>query len=765
MGCYSKHKCMIFGGLLLSIASSVQADEMIRNGQFSNGIDGWWAAGVQVNTDNGAACVDISNPGNDPWSVILGHGGIGLAQGESYSIRFVAWAETETQMKTLIQHEGPPYTHYIIQDTQVSPQKQQFEYQFTQTLESDAGGEFQFQMGAQQATVVCVANVSIEGVPYIEVGERSIVRTNQLGFLPKANKLVFVQSDSEEPLRWTLANAQGINIDMGRTTPTGVNKASGEQLHRIELSAYTVPMQGLTVTVEGEQSFPFDISENIYSQLKQDAFLYFYNNRSGIAIESAFVQRDDLARPAGHPKDIASCFDQTDIWGTKWPGCDLTIDATGGWYDAGDHGKYTVNSGISTWTLLNLYERSQWVKGAHSPFQSNTTLIPEASNGVDPLLSEARWNVEFMLAMQIPSGTKLVAPVGKQTVGTALTLSDIDASGMAFHKIADQKWTGMPLPPHKNQEKRYVGQPSTAATLNLAAIGAQCARIWKEIDSEFSAKCLTSAQQAWNAAMRQPEVYAYDNFTGSGPYDDFGLSDEWYWAAAELLITTGDKQYQQFIEKSPHYLETPKGNIAAEGDIYWQYTAPLGTISLSIVPNSLDDSAIEKARQAIITTADNYSAQMANEGYNIPYTVEEYPWGSNSNLANRGIFLVYAHDFSGDENYLKNAASAMDYLLGANPMNISYVTGYGPRAASEPHHRFWAKAVDENSPAPAPGALIGGPNSTSFSDPVAAPMKGHCIGQTCYKDKINAWTLNEITINWNAPLLWLSSALDEGKLN
>jgi endoglucanase len=314
-------------------------------------------------------------------------------------------------------------------------------------------------------------------------------------------------------------------------------------------------------------------------------------------------------------------------------------------------------------------------------------------------------------------------------------------------------------------QKRYVGQPSTAATLNLAAIGAQCARIWRDIDADFSKQCLEAAQTAWDAAQKHPEIYAYDNFTGSGPYNDLELDDEIYWAASELFITTGHDKYKQVVVDSPLYLDTPKANIEADGDIYWQYTAPLGTISLAVVDNTLGKDQIAKARQAIIETANNYTMQIEAEGYHIPYSVEEYPWGSNSNLVNRSVFLIYANDFTGELQYLKAAANAMDYVLGANPMNISYVTGYGTNAAQRPHHRFWAKAADENYPAPAPGALIGGPNSVSFSDPVAAPLKGNCIGQTCYRDNINAWTLNEITINWNAPLVWVASALDEGKLN
>ena len=60
--------------------------------------------------------------------------------------------------------------------------------------------------------------------------------------------------------------------------------------------------------------------------------------------------------------------------------------------------------------------------------------------------------------------------------------------------------------------------------------------------------------------------------------------------------------------------------------------------------------------------------------------------------------------------------------------------------------------------------MSGGPNSNNFSDPVASTMKGKCTGQTCWKDEIGAWTLNEVTINWNAPFFWAVSVLDEGGL-
>src|SRR5690606_19365597 len=130
------------------------------------------------------------------------------------------------------------------------------------------------------------------------------------------------------------------------------------------------------------------------------------------------------------------------------------------------------------------------------------------------------------------------------------------------------------------------------------------------------------------------------------------------------------------------------------------------------------------------------------------------PWGSNSNILNRAIILALAHDFTGNEEYRSAVIDAMDYVLGRNPLDQSYVAGYGERPLQNPHHRFWAPSLDPSLPPPPPGALSGGPNSTSAPDVVAQELREkECAPQTCWRDDIRAYSLNEVAINWNAPLV------------
>lgn len=588
-------------------------------------------------------------------------------------------------------------------------------------------------------TAATPADLLPAGTP--AAGATAAIRLNQLGYTPNAPKIAVIVHDASQPLTWTLLDAGTAAVAEGQTTVFGRDKASGEHLHQADFTAVTAPGDGYVLQVAGASSHPFRIDATLYAPLARDAMAYFYHNRSGIEIAMPFAGEEQWTRPAGHvgvapnQGDTAvTCFKGVDQNGKRWEGCDYTLDVSGGWYDAGDHGKYVVNGGISVWTLLNLYERARW-RGLAPPFPDGSLNIPEAGNGVDDLLDEVRWQMEFMLSMQVPPGGVVEGRL---------------LEGMVHHKVHDQSWTGLGMAPDRDPQPRALYPPSTAATLNLAATAAQCARIWADIDPAFAGRCLEAAETAWQAALAHPDEFAADNFNGGGPYGDRELSDEFYWAAAELFITTGQDTYRTAVVASPHFMQA--------GDFAWPQTAAPGTMSLLVTPNALPDADLQHGRERLIATADRHLATLAAEGYRLPLAPGDYVWGSNSDVLNRLILFGLAYDLTGERRYLDGVSEGMDYILGRNALDQSYVTGYGARPLQNPHHRFWARQHNRAFPPPPPGAVSGGPNP-DLQDPLAQAELAGCAPQKCQIDHIDSWSTNEITINWNAPLAWVAAFL------
>ncbi|PTQ59120.1 cellulose 1,4-beta-cellobiosidase [Sphingomonas aurantiaca] len=577
------------------------------------------------------------------------------------------------------------------------------------------------------------------------------IRIDQVGFETRGPKIAVLPSMQASPLAWTLTDARGAVVASGRTIPAGPDSASGESVHRIDFGAFRMPGTGYHLHVGATASHAFAIADRPFAPLATAAMAFFYQQRSGVPILPAFLEREDLARPAGHAPDIATCFAGRDQKGVQWPGCPYRIDATGGWYDAGDHGKYVVNGGVSTWTLLDLHERLAALGDANA-FADGRLALPEHANHVDDLLDEARIEVAFLLSMQIPEGTRLAVAPDAGVAGKAITrFETIDASGLVHTKIADEHWTTIPTAPADDRQTRFLYPPSTAATLNMAGVAAQCARIWRTIDPAFATRCLTAAHRGWAAALRYPALLTSSDFTGSGGYGDPDVRDEFTFAAAQLYATTREPSFLDRLRDDR--LFTDPGT-----EISWGSLRLAGALTLATLPGGMlpaDDRAMLRTRIAAL--ADGFVAEGKRSGYGIPFAGTNYPWGSSSSILNRAIVLGVAWQIDRKPAYRDAVVASVDYIVGRNPLDRSYVTGIGTRPMQYPHHRFWAAAADPRYPAPPTGVLSGGPNSAAARE--LGPMKG-CAPQTCWIDDYRAFTVNEVAINWNAPLVWTAAFLD-----
>ncbi|MET0134092.1 MAG: glycoside hydrolase family 9 protein [Kibdelosporangium sp.] len=713
--------------------------ERVLNGGFAGTtIDPWWnGSGTTGRVTGGEFCTNVTGGTANGYDALVGQNGVPFEAGQSYRLTFDARATTTQLISAVAGEAVSPYRQIAKNDVTVTPTRQRFTVSFTSTLDfPDAGdGQFAFWFGGQSFdNTICVDNVSLIGgvKPPGGLPPTAGIRVNQAGYVPGLPKRATLISASTSALPWSLKNSAGTTVANGQTVPKGADSSSGESVHEIDFSSYDQPGTGYTLTVGSETSFPFAISADDIKKLRYDSLAFFYHQRSGIAIDARYVGGTH-ARPAGHV-NVAPNQGDNNVPCRSDLNCGYSLDVRGGWYDAGDHGKYVVNGGISAWQLLNEYERAAAVGDANA-LGDGKLAIPEQANGVPDILDEARWEVDFLLRMQVPDG----AP----------------SAGMVHHKMHDAQWTALPTLPHQDSQPRRLSAPSTAATLNMAAVAAQASRLWRTLDPAYSAKTLAAAEKAYAAAKANPNRLADpEDGTGGGSYSDSTVTDEFYWAASELFATTAKAGYRGDVTGSTLY----RGRSFNTHGFDWAATGALGDITLTLVPNGLPAADITAIKTAITSTADTHLTQMSSQGYPAPYrdTDGSYEWGSNGLVANNGMVLALAHDFTGQAKYRDGAFQALYYLLGRNPMNYSYVSGYGDQPVRNVHHRFWANQADPALPIAPPGALSGGPNS-GLQDPIAARLLAGCPPQRCFVDHIEAYSVNEVTVNWNSALAWLAN--------
>jgi len=583
---------------------------------------------------------------------------------------------------------------------------------------------------------------------------RAGIMTNQVGYFPNLHKKATLVSDETGSIEYNLLDESGNVVYHNTSIPMGYDAESGDNVHVLDFSDFTTEGTYTLKAETGEESRAFEIGVlDNYSGLLYDSLNYFYQNRSGIAIEEQYITSGDaeaLARDAGHLPDVAEI---KNIRG--YDASSGTQDVTGGWYDAGDHGKYVVNGGISLWLMQNQYERAL-LKGTAQAYQDGTMKLPENADGLPDLLNEARYEMEWMLKMIVQDG---------------------ECQNMVYHKMHGEKWTALGLNPADDNSKRIILPPSTAATLNLAACGAQAYRLWKDLDPAFAEECLTASKNAYEAAKNHPDMYAplVETIDGGGAYGDDNVTDEFYWAACELYATTGDVSYYNDLKDSGWAFRIASDLSGGEanglrGSFDWGNTSALGSLTLLLNPDKLAAEENSALNDSLTNTANDYLNLESVQGYGLPFEGQtnangsiSYVWASNSFVTDNAIVMAYAYDLTQDAKYLNGVAGAMDYILGRNPMDNSYVTGYGVHSSQYPHHRWWAKELNEKFPKAPCGVMVGGANTGMEDDVIKRTdiVKGKTPPQKSYYDDIEAYSVNECAINWNTSLAWVTSYLCE----
>ncbi len=553
-------------------------------------------------------------------------------------------------------------------------------------------------------------SLGMENLGATENGSAQI-KLDQVGYLPGATKVAVVTA-AGNTFEVKRASDNGIAFK-GTLGPVHADADTGDS---VQIADFTKLQATGTyyLDVEGVgRSWQFSIKPDVYLRTFYLAMRAFYGQRCGAAV--------DLA-PDFPGYQYAACHLKGEFHASS--GKQGERNNAGGWHDAGDYGRYVVNSGISTGTLL-------WTWEIFGPKVKSIRLnIPESGNGTPDLLNEARWNLDWMLKMQ-------------------------DDDGGAWHKQTSEHFAGFVMPEDDHMPSEVIGTgeipyKSTCATADLAAVAAIAARVYQPFDARFAARNLDAARKSWQWAEKNPNVmFRNPQGVNTGEYGDKDCSDERLWASAELWRTTGEATYgEYFVKHYPDFrpsLDTP----SPEG---WGNVGNLGlwTYALS-KQKGADATVVADIRKRTAAAAHAIVRQTQKNGYRVSLKTKDYVWGSNGVVANYGMELLVANTLAPDPSFVESARDDLHYLLGRNAFSISWVTQVGANPYHHPHHR--PSGADKNAE-PWPGMLSGGPNAGRQDDVLKQLPEGLPPAKV-YADDQASYASNEIAINWQAPLVFL----------
>jgi endoglucanase len=373
--------------------------------------------------------------------------------------------------------------------------------------------------------------------------------------------------------------------------------------------------------VAGNESATLHVKDDPYSALLAMTIKAFHDARCGVTCHL----KSEFHKSSGHTGPAPSVK---------------------GWHDAGDYGRYTVNSAIATSTLLYAAEMF----------------------GAADIADEARWNVDWMASMQ-------------------------DTDGGVWHKQTSLDFAPFVMPQDDKSTSYIIGKGS-CATADFAATLAIASRVYN--DNTFSKKAL----DAWRWLSEHPNVtFRNPQDVKTGEYGDRDCSDERLWAAAEIFRTTG-------YESANNYFIENYRKVKFDEPPSWKQVGPLAAWSYRL--SGRGDAKVSTAiEQSTIGAADAIVARAQQNRWRSPMLARDYVWGSNGVAANYGLQLIIANAMRPNRAYVDGAADAVHYLLGRNAYGLSFVTGTGSRSVMHPHHR---PSAADGVEGPWPGLLAGGPN-------------------------------------------------------
>ncbi len=387
---------------------------------------------------------------------------------------------------------------------------------------------------------------------------------------------------------------------------------------------------------------------------------------------------------------------------------ETTLDVSGGWPDAGDYGKYVPTAGITLGELLLLWELFP------DRVRSLTLDLPGESGGLPDYLRVLKEELDWLLKMQ-------------------------RADGAVYHKVTPEQFGPFSRSEADLGGTFYVYDVSTPDTALFAAVMARAARVFQPYQPAYAARLRAAAERAWTYLEQQPRpILPPDRGTGGYFYADD--ASQRLWAAAELFRTTGQPRYRTAVEAAL------RATTPSIGPLTWADTRTMALLTYLFTPDA--DPTLQSAiRQALRTWADEMVAWVSSPTNPYRVSLSVYSWASNKAALDNAVLLLVASAVTPQRSYREAALDQLHYVLGRNPLAKSYVIGYGHNSVRHPHNRIMVlhdRLV--------PGVIVGGPNKDAQDGRAPAGL-----GPRSYIDATEAYSVNENSIEYNAPLVFVAA--------
>ena len=547
------------------------------------------------------------------------------------------------------------------------------------------------------------------------------IHVNQTGYLPDAPKIAMVgyylgslgEMDLPAPLRFQIISladnraAFAGELQLRRDEGFGIQPTPYQKVWAADFSALTNTGAYRLVVPGLGSSDPFVIDEDVAAAWARAVALGLYHQRCGTNLGLPFTRfTHDVchSRPAEVPTPQFTSVEQIlagmtadakknprhtapvlkTIEAALYPFVNRgPVDVSGGHHDAGDYSKYTINSAAMIHFLVFAADAFPGVAAL------DNLGLPESQDGKSDLLQEAKWEADFLAKMQ-------------------------DADGGFYFLVypRDRKYESNAPPDEGDPQVVYPKNTSATAAAVGALAQAGSSPAFRREFPEAAARYAACAAKGWVFLERAISAHgrdgAYQKLTHYG--DVFIHDDELAWAAAEMFVATGDTKFEKELEQ--HFDPADRNTRHWSWErLYQGYGCAIRSYAFAartgrLPPDRLDTNFLARCEAEVKAWAkieSRYADQCAY-GTSLPDPTKRFMDAGWYFSSSRAFDLATAWQLEPRAEWLRAILGNVNFELGNNPVNVSFITGLGARPAREVVSQF---ALNSRRRLPPSGLLVG----------------------------------------------------------